>query len=402
VARGNICKRGRNSWRIKIERASESPGGKPRVHTETIKGRRQDAERKLTESLGQIDTGKLIESDKTTVEEHIVAWLGRTPEKGKEPPPPPSGISPKTAERYRELAESYIFPRLGHVPLQKLRPAQVAEWQEKLLKSGGAKGRPLSAQTVNHARRVLHRALERAMAAEVVGRNVLGIIDAPKIEPKVDDNGAIRGIEILSAGQIAEALEKLAGHHLHTIAHIAIATGMRRGELLALDWASVDLDAGRVTVKRSLEETRAGLRFKPTKNRKARALVLDADAMAVLRAHRKAQLEQRMALGLGRPPADALVFCQADGQPLVPSWLSYSWRNAVASLKLPKVSFHSLRHTHASALIDAGLNVEVVSRRLCHSSAAITLKVYVHAFDRTKSDAAAADAIAAAMRGGAK
>jgi integrase len=252
---------------------------------------------------------------------------------------------------------------------------------------------------VNHARRVLHRALERAVATEVLGRNVVALIEAPKIEPKVDDKGAIQEVEILTADEIVEVLHKLAGHVLHPIADLALASGMRRGELLALDWPSLDLETRRVTVRRSLEETRAGLRFKSTKNRKTRELELPADTVAVLRAHRKEQLELRMQLGLGKPPADALVFCTPDGAPIVPSWLSYTWRNTVVSLKLPKVSFHALRHTSASALIAAGLNVEVVSRRLGHSSAAITLKIYTHVFDKQRSDAAAADAIAAAMRG---
>jgi integrase len=401
MARGNITRRGRSSWRLKIERKAETPGGKPKVFTETLHGKRQDAERRLTELLGQIDAGKLIEPDKTTVEEYIVDWLGRSPAKGEPSPQPPTGISPKTAERYRELAEQYIYPHLGSTIMQKLRPAQIDEWQEYLLKGGGARGRPLSAQTVNHARRVLHRALERAVATEVLGRNVVANIDAPKIE-RVDENGATKEIQILTAEQIVQVLQKLAGHVLHVIADTGLASGMRRGELLALDWPSVDLETRKAKVRRSLEETKAGLRFKPTKNRKTRELGLPADTVAVLRAHRKAQLEHRMALGLGKPPADALVFCQPDGSPIVPSWLSYTWRNTVASLKLPKINFHALRHTHASALIDAGLNVEVVSRRLGHSSAAITLKIYSHLFDKQKSDAAAADAIAAAMRGGTK
>jgi integrase len=398
VARGNITRRGRASWRLKIEIASNEPG-KRRYHTETIRGRRQDAERRLTALLREEDAGVRVEPDKRTVEEYIADWLGRSSKKNEAPPPTPSGISPKTAERYRELAEAYIYPHLGATTMQKLRPVQVAEWQELLLKSGGAKGRPLSAQTVNHARRVLHRALERAVATEVLGRNVVANIDAPKVE-RMDESGAIKEIEILTANEIVEALQKLAGHPLHAIVDTALASGMRRGELLALDWPSLDLETRKVKVRRSLEETRVGLRLKPTKNRKARELELPSDTVAVLRAHRKAQLEQRMALGLGKPPADALVFCQPSGEPIVPSWLSYTWRNTVASLRLPKVNFHALRHTHASALIDAGLNVEVVSRRLGHSSAAITLKIYSHLFDKQKSDAAAADAIAAAMRGG--
>jgi integrase len=327
MSRGNITRRGRNSWRIKVERKGENPGDKPKQFTETVKGRRQVAEKRLTELLGQIDTGKLVEPDRTTVEEYVATWLGRSPAKGEAPPPPPTGISPKTAERYRELAEHYIYKHLGHVGVQKLKPIHVADWQELLLKNGGASGRPLSAQTVNHARRVLHRALERAVSTEVLGRNVVAAIDAPKIEPKLDDKGAIEEIEILSADEIADVLQKLAGHALYSIATLALASGMRRGELLALDWASLDMEKRKVTIRRSLEETKAGLRFKPTKNRKTRELELPAETVAILRAHRKAQLEQRMALGLGKPAPDALVFCQPDGSPIVPSWLSYTWRN---------------------------------------------------------------------------
>jgi integrase-like protein len=263
--RGNIVRRGKSSWRIKIERKGEKPGDKPKVLTETVKGRRQDAEKRLTELLGQIDTGKLIEPDKTTVEEHIVAWLGRSQKKDEAPPAPPTGISPKTAERYRELAEQYIYKHLGHIDMQKLKPLHVAEWQDLLLRSGGAGGRPLSAQTVNHARRFLHRALERAVSTEVLGRNVVAAIDAPKIEPKIDDKGAIEEIEILSADEIVAVLQQLADHILHPIADLALASGMRRGELLALDWPSIDMDTRKVKVRRSLEETKAGLRFKSTR-----------------------------------------------------------------------------------------------------------------------------------------
>jgi site-specific recombinase XerD len=308
MSRGNITRRGKHSWRIKIERTSDTLGGKPKVFTETIRGKRQDAERRLTELLGQIDAGTLVEPDKTTVQQHIEGWLGKLPKNGEPLAPSPSGLSPKTCERYRELAEQKIYPHLGHIIMQKLRPAQIDDWQEHLLQCGGDKGRPLSPRTVNHARRVLHRALERAVGKEILGRNVVAKIEAPKIE--------VEEVEILTVDQIAGVLRKLDGHALHPIADLALASGARRGELLALDWPSLDLETRLMKVWRSLEETRAGLRFKSTKNRKTRELLLPADTVAVLRAHRKAQLEQRMALGLGKPPADALVFCQPSGEPL--------------------------------------------------------------------------------------
>jgi integrase len=196
-------------------------------------------------------------------------------------------------------------------------------------------------------------------------------------------------------------LDKLAGHQLFAIAAVDLATGLRRGELSALRWSNVDLDAATLRVERSLEETKAGLRFKPPKPAHGRRTIsLPANAVTALREHKVKQLELRMQLGLGKPADDALVFCQPDGSPIVPSWLSYTWRNTCISLKLPRVSFHSLRHAHASALIAAGVDVVKISRRLGHSSPVVTLRIYAHLF--STDDSAAAAAIEAAMRTGAQ
>jgi integrase len=386
--RGNITRRGRNSWRIKFDVGSDA-SGRRKTRYVTVRGKRQDAEKELTRLLGQADTGTLPEPSKVTVEEYMVAWLCRTPADGEPTPPPPVGLSPKTAERYRELAQAYIYPHLGTIALQKLKPAKVRDWHETLLKRGGDKGRALAARTVGHAHRVLHRALERAVEAETISRNVAAIISPPKIEAEE--------VVILDADQIATVLEKLAGHDLYALVAVDLATGLRRGELLALPWSSIDLDGGSLRVERSLEETRGGLRFKPPKTVHGRRTIsLPPNAVAALREHRRKQLETRLALGLGRPGPDALVFCQSDGSPITPSWLSYTWRNTCVSLKLPRVSLHSLRHAHASALIAAGVDVVKISRRLGHSSPVVTLRIYAHLF--STDDSAAAKAIEAAMR----
>ena len=148
-------------------------------------------------------------------------------------------------ERYRKLAEQQIYPHLGNVILQKLKPAQVADWQETLQKSGGRKGRPLAARTVGHAKRVLNRALERAVERETLSRNVTGIIKRPKVEEGE--------VEILTADEIVLVLRGLEGHDLAPIVDLDLATGMRRGELLALAWSSVNLDVATVRVERAVE-----------------------------------------------------------------------------------------------------------------------------------------------------
>ena len=181
----------------------------------------------------------------------------------------------------------------------------------------------------------------------------------------------------------------------------ALGSGLRRGELLGLQWGDVDLEGASLRVERSVEETKAGLRFKPPKSRHGRRTVsLPGSVVDVLRAHRRQQLELRVALGLGRLPEDALVFSQPDGSPMSPDKLSRDWCRLVISKKLPAVSFHALRHSHVSALIDGGLDVFSVSRRIGHGSPALTLRTYTHLFSKKDTDAAAA--IEAALRASAE
>jgi integrase len=163
---------------------------------------------------------------------------------------------------------------------------------------------------------------------------------------------------------------------------------MRRGELLALRWQDVDLDGGTVKVERSLEHTKKfGYRFKSPKTRAGRRTIsVPSSTMDMLRDYRRRMLELRMALGAGKPSPDALVFCRLSGEPLPPNDVTHRWRMATGG----KWVFHALRHTHASALIAAGVDIVTVSRRLGHSSPLITLRAYAHLFHKVDATAAAA------------
>jgi integrase len=377
---GSITKRGKNSWRIKIELSRDPETGERRYHLETVRGRHEDAKARLVEVHDEINKGKHIAPSALTVAEYVNSWLAA-----------PVGISPKTLERYKQLAAQQIIPHLGQIPLQKLDTDDLQNWHGKLLASGGKGGRPLSAQTVGHAHRVLQRALNRAIAGKKLFRNVAGLKESrpPKVEQPQ--------IEILSPQQIEDCLAKLAGHEFYPIVVAALGTGLRRGELLALQWGNVDLDGASLRVERSLEETKEGLRFKPPKSKAGRRTVsLPPSVVEVLRDHRRLQLERRVRLAMGRITDDALVFSEPDGSKMSPDKLSRDWCRLVAARKLPKISFHALRHSHVSALIAAGLDVYSVSRRIGHSDPAVTLRTYTHMF--SKKDSAAAQAIEAALR----
>jgi integrase len=383
MSRGGIQRRGKHSWRIRFEDGVDAAGKRKR-RTITFRGKRQDAQRELTRLLAAADTGTLPEPSKATIADYLRAWLGT----GRDGDDGSHELSPKTVERYRELAVNQIVPHLGNTLLQKLTPDQIEKWHAGLRKGGAKDGGPLSARTVGHAHRVLHRALQRAVENLVLMRNVASIKSPPKVKKQE--------VEILTEDQIALVTDKLVGHPLYEIAVVALATGMRRGELLALQLSDIDLDRATVRIERSLEETKVGLRFKePKTDHGKRTISLPLNAVAVLRKHHLRLLETRMALGLGKPVGDTLLFAEADGSPRRPDQLSWLWRSASKSLKLPMVSFHALRHTHASALIAAGLDVVAISRRLGHSSPNVTLGEYAHLFKR--DDSAEAAAIEAAM-----
>jgi integrase len=174
----------------------------------------------------------------------------------------------------------------------------------------------------------------------------------------------------------------------------SLFTGLRRGELLALRWNRVDLDSAdkRIEVRETLEETKTGgVRFKVPKTKNStRDISLPDIVVEALRDHRKQQLEMRFALGLGKLPDDALLFPKLDGSPQSPRAFSKQWEDVATSIGLPEITFHALRHTHASHLIDAGIDVVKISRRLGHASPAITLRVYAHLFRKRDDKSSAA------------
>jgi integrase len=375
--KGNLQKRGLNSWRLKFD-CEPDGSGRRQTRYVTIKGTKAEAQAQASRLLVAVADGLDVAPSKATLASHLRGWLDG-----------PHGLAAKTRERYGQLVEQQIIPHLGAIPLQKLRPAHIADWHAKLMKAGGQGGRPLSARTTGHAHRVLHRGLEVAREREKVARNVASVIAPPKVE-EVE-------VEALKADEIAPVLEALRGHWLEPIAILALAAGPRRGELLALSWSSVDLQRGLMTISRSLEQTRAGLRFKQPKTKSGRReIALPPIAIEALKDHRLRQLEMRVRLGLGKLSNDALVFTTPDGEPMPPNNLSRDWARFIKARKLPSISFHSLRHSHVSMLIASKLDPLIVARRVGHASSTTTMRTYAHMWSRT--DCAAADAAEAALR----
>jgi integrase len=356
--RGSITRRGKRSWRIRFD--VERIAGARKTHSSTIRGTRRDAEAELARLLHEANSGVRVDPIKITLAEWLRQWLeSRAPD-----------LQPTSIERYQDIIERQTIPAIGHIVLQKLKPVHIRNWLTQLRRSETDK--PLSARSVAHAYRCVKSALQAAVDIELLPRNPASPVSPPAAE--VDE------VRILTPREITAVLEALKGDRICSLVSLALATGMRRGELLALRWLDVDLDRCEIKVARSLEETKVGgLRLKGTKNKKTRKVPIGDKTIATLRAHRLAQLELRMKLGAGKAPDDLLIFADHEDRPIGPNHLSIMWRRAIKGLV--DVKFHALRHTYASALIKSGVDVVTVSRRLGHWSPSFTLKTYAHLFD---------------------
>ena len=291
-------------------------------------------------------------------------------------------ITARTAQRYRQLTENQIAPHIGATPLQKLARLDVEGWHTTL-RNGG-----LAPRTIGHAHRVLGKALRDAERDGLVLRNVCKLQKAPKIADT----------EMAIVRDLPGFIDKLRGTRLYVPAMVALFTGMRLGEILALRWNRVDLDGKTISVREALEWTKAhGIRSKAPKSRAGRRDITLAGSSWSTHCASTARPCSNCGCssGLGRLPDDALLFANLAGEPLQPSNVSSDWGEIASRIGMPEITFHGLRHTHASQLIAAGVDIVTISKRLGHARPSVTLAIYAHMF--TSDDSKAAAAINAAM-----
>jgi len=293
-------------------------------------------------------------------------------------------VRPSTFRSYKQHVECHIVPHLGSVQLQKLHGSQINALYAQLALCGKKDGKTgLSPLTIRHVHAVLHRALKDAVRWERLTRNPIDAADPPSI--RGDGN---RELKTWSAAQLKAFLTATHGERLSPIWHLLAMTGMRRGEALGLRWEDVDIEAGRLSVRRALIPNGAVVVVSEPKTAKGRrSVALDPETVEMLKRQATQQLADQVKKGDAWSDT-GLVFTKADGEAWHPEVVSRFFRAAVRRSLLPVIRLHDLRHTHATLALRAGIHPKVVSERLGHATIAITLDTYSHAIPAMQEEAA--------------
>ena len=360
--RGSIAARSSGTWRIAVD-VGTAPDGRRLRHTETVTGRKADAQMRLNELLAAIGKGTYAPTGRMTVAEHLRQWLDGYVK---------TNCTMRTLDGYRSIIERHLIPAMGHVPLRQLQPAAIQGYY------GDACER-LSARTVHHHHRVLSQSMKYAVRQGYLGRNPCELVDAPSPRRKT--------MRTLTPVEVEILLLSASSSPYYPVIYTALSTGLRQAELLGLRWRDLDFHSASISVSQVLYKRQGVCQFKEPKTSHSRRRVAMTPKLAVFLASYRLERERlceelEVVLSL-----DDLVFVSASGGPADPAGLSHAFSRLARTAGLGGVRFHDLRHTFASLMLLRGAKPKVISEALGHASVAFTMDVYSHIIGGMQEDA---------------
>ena len=314
---------------------------------------RKEVQDKVNKALYEQKQGTLVIGQQQTLKVHLERWLEQVCK---------LTMRPNTYKSYRSVVHRHLIPALGHIKLQKLT---IGDLQRFYAEKWG-KLKPGSIAVINAA---LGDALEDALKQGMVARNVAKLVDLPHAE-------RYEG-QILTVEQVHKLLAVARGSRLDALLFMAVTTGLRRGELVALCWDDVDLEKGILQVRHNLTWV-YGMGYvvgEPKSKAGRRRIALSSVVVEMLKEHKMRQEQARMKMGK-RWQEYGLIFCNAHGGYFNPGRVWYLFKKLLERAGLPDVRFHDLRHGVATVLLAARMNLKAVSELLGHSSVAITVDIY--------------------------
>ena len=325
---------------------------------------RKEVQEQLKTALHEQQQSTLLNVPRQTVEQFLRYWL--------EDVHKPS-IRVRTYVRYEGMLRLHFIPVLGHLQLLKLSPQHIQALYAQKLKEG------LSTNTVNVLHAILHKAFDHAVRLNLLPRNLCDVVSPPRTEE--------HEIQSLSLEQVQQLLTAAQDHHLEALFVLALMTGMRRGELLALKWQDVNFAESTLYVRRAcIEVTGRGIiETEPKTAKGRRSIHLPPLAIEALKKHRANQVEVRRKAEIWQERD--LIFCTSRGTPFIATYLHGVFKALLKKANLPDMRFHDLRHSAATLLLGMGTHPKVVQELLGHSQISMTMDIYSHVMPGMQKDA---------------
>lgn len=361
-------------WEARYTAGVDSGTGKQIQRSITGKTQKEVAQ-KLKAVTASIDAGAYTVPSKMTVGEWLDIWtaeyLGNT--------------KPHTKKSYDGVIKNHIRPAVGAVKLESLTPATVQKFINSIRSTKTVtKGETVNPKTVKNIHGVLHSALQQAVLVGYLRANPAARTVLPK-RTKAE-------IQVLEAQQFPAFIKAIEGHRYQYLYLTDLFTGMRQSELLGLQWMDIDLNQGMITVRRQLQYlggSHGGYQYTTPKNNKTRLVALPTKAIDALKKQRALQGTMRLAAGALWSNPDNLVFTTELGEHIKHDVVYRNLKRIFASMGVPNLRFHDLRHSYAVLSLQAGEDIKTVQENLGHHAAAFTLDTYAHVTDQMRKDGAA-------------
>lgn len=352
-----------NSWQVILDKGVDSKGKRLREYI-TVNGTKKEAQAILTEKISQYNRGSYIEPTQMTVEDCIRQWMKvyALPR-----------LAPSTINGYRVNFENHTIPYIGNIKLQKLTPVQIQDMFTALADKG------LNPRSVKYVHTTLREVLQYAYKMQLVSQNVADFVSPPKQQKY--------RATVYTEEEAIRLLQCAAGTDMEMPLNLAVGLGLRRGELLALQWKDIDFQNQTIAICRNLVCINKEFRFDKTKTESGnRTLLLSQSLLDKLKRYKKAQTETQLFLGKEYENND-LICCRQDGKPYHTGSFSHKFSEFLKRHELRHIRLHDLRHTNATLMLQYGVPAKIASERLGHSGIAITLDTYSHVSPEMQSDA---------------
>ncbi|SHH48558.1 site-specific integrase [Clostridium intestinale] len=359
--RGSVIKRS-NTWYYRVDVGIDPVTGLRKRKSKGGFRTKVEAEAALAKVINKVNSGTFIEESKMTVEEYLDYWLNTYCK---------ANLAPSTLKRYRELAKT-IKKYLGKTKLAALKSTDIQEFYNELLTETN-----LSSTTILKVHRMFHTSYKNAYSLKLVTSIPTSAVKPPRAN-KVD-------FTVWDGEEANLFLELIKEHNIYIPVLLALQTGMRLGEILALRWDNINIPGKSLAVRNSLSYIKNEIIIKrPKTSSSIRTIALMDSTVKELNALKKKQLLLKTE---NKIQYDYVCCWLEDGRHMLPDYVSKTFQKLIKQYNFKKIRFHDLRHTHATLLLQQGTHSKIVSERLGHANISMTLDIYSHVLPNMQLEA---------------